>query len=122
MKHRYFPMFCTFRPVTDMTDIEEGKFIGLSAPFPVTGQKMLDNTLENCNKANLQLCFVGFFDPLAERVGEYFSKGGFQSVRHIQFVYTAQSFTVDLFSLARSRGISLLYRVEDQKEGESDVS
>lgn len=124
MKHRFFPMFSTYNPIRDYVETEDGKekYLGLSAPFPVSGEKQLATAILNARTSHLSLVFVGFFDPLAEFDSSHqLSKGGFYSVRNLLLVDDAESFRPTLLDLCRARGISLLYRYEDKKEGEQSV-
>lgn len=124
MIHRYFPMFSTFQPIRDYVETENGaeKFLGLSAPFPISGEKQLTNAIANAKTAGLSVLFVGFFDPLGELdEKQSITKGGFYSVRTLIPVDSAESFRSDLLDLSRRRGVPLLYRMENKEEGESNV-
>lgn len=127
IKRRAFPMFSTYRPIRDTLSGDspesEVKFLGLSAPFPVSGRKMLEQCLHNAAVADLHLVFVGFFDPLAV-IGdddELKLTGGLTGVRNLVPVDDAESFGNHLRSIALRRGLGLFYRFEIEKEGESDV-
>lgn len=128
IKRRAFPMFSTYRPIRDTLsgDDPEGevKFLGLSAPFPVSSRKMLEECLHNAAVAGMSLVFVGFFDPLAVVGGDDDKcslTGGLSGVRNLELVVDAESFGDRLRYIALRRGLGLFYRFEIKKEGESNV-
>ena len=66
MKSSRFALFCTAQKVQfdDDTDVVTKEYRGLSAPFILSRVADFDRCFAVCEQKNLELFFIGYFDPL----------------------------------------------------------
>lgn len=119
VESRYLPLFASYRPLTNVFgdgDDETGKYIGLSAPFPIASQQGLAEALVNANLADLKIVFLGFYDPLGRFDSEKnIYTGGFQNATRILPVDNAESFGGYLRAVASRRKFNLLFSMKIRK-------
>lgn len=123
---RYLLLMTTYRTVK-CDDEDEERFVGLSAPFPVTTVAALENALQVCRENGWNLAVVGFFDPLASVNRKKFDGsntkfiGGLVGNERVLGVHSVETVRDCLRYYHNKYGMDFLGDFFVEKEGESDV-